>query len=154
MKTNRHSLFVRISTVALVLLVIGAIIFGPFLFGPKLLLYKDIGSDSVNDDYPTFAHLSDYIRTVGAPSWSFQVGLGQSIFSLASLLLFDPVAWLPKAMIPGALGWQHLLKVLIVGFLFFRFLEFRGLNFRSSLAGALLLGFGLWRWPRIQLPVS
>ena len=143
-KTNRHSLFVRISTVALVLLVIGAIIFGHFLFGPKLLLYKDIGSDSVNDDYPTFAHLSDYIRTEGAPSWSFQVGLGQSIFSLASLLLFNPVAWLPKAIIPEALVWQHLLKVLIVGFLFFRFLEFRGLNFRSSLAGALLLSFSVY----------
>ena len=97
METNRPSSFVRISTVALVLLVIGAIIFGPFLFGPKLLLYKDIGSDSVNDDYPTFAHLSDYIRTVGVPSWSFQVGLGQSIFPLASFLLFNPVAWLPKA---------------------------------------------------------
>jgi uncharacterized membrane protein YfhO len=143
-KTNRYSLFVRISIVALVLLVIGAIIFGYFLFGPKLLLYKDIGSDSLNDDYPTFVHLSDYIRTEGAPFWSFQVGLGQSIFSLTSLLLFNPVAWLPKAIIPEALVWQHLLKVLIVGFLFFRFLEFRGLNFRSSLAGALLLSFSVY----------
>lgn len=77
LETNRPSSFVRISTVALVLLIIGAIIFGPFLFGPKLLLYKDIGSDSVNDDYPTFVLLSDYIRNVGIPFWSFQVGLGQ-----------------------------------------------------------------------------
>jgi hypothetical protein len=130
--------------VVLVLLVVGAIVFGHFLFGPKLLLYKDIGSDSVNDDYPTFVHLSDYIRTEGAPSWSFQVGLGQSIFSLTGLLLFDPVAWLPKAIIPEVLVWQHLLKILIVGFLFFRFLEFRGLNFRSSLTGALLLSFSVY----------
>ena len=61
-----------------------------------------------------------------------------------SLLLFDPVAWLPKAIIPEALVWQHLLKVIIVGLLFFRFLEFRGLNFRSSLAGALLLSFSVY----------
>ncbi len=38
--------------IALVLLFVGVIVFYNFLLGDKVLLYKDIGADSINDSYP------------------------------------------------------------------------------------------------------
>jgi hypothetical protein len=133
--------FPIILMVALSLLLVGGLIFRDFLFGEKLLLYKDIGKDSITDTYPTFVHLSDYIRRQGFPSWSFYVGMGQSLFYLTGSLIWEPIVWLPRQLIPFALVFQHLLKVLIAGLLFFRFLRLRGLNLCGSLGGALFLAF-------------
>jgi hypothetical protein len=131
-----------ITLVILLQLLVGALIFRDFLFGDKLLLYKDIvGSDSVNDTYPTFVHLSDYIRHHGFPSWSFSVGMGQSLFYLTGDLIWEPIVWLPRQLIAFALAFQHLFKTLIAGLLFFRFLQLRGFNLSASLAGALFLAF-------------
>jgi hypothetical protein len=134
----------RIALVSFLLLLLGTLVFRDFLFRDKLLLYKDIGSDSLNFHYPYFLYLSDYVRVNGLPSWSFSVGMGQSLFPYVSSLLFDPVTWLPKHLIAKALVYQHLLKVFICGMLFFRFLELRALSFRASLLGALLLSFSAY----------
>jgi len=40
--------------IALVLLLVGALVFHNFLLGDKVLLYKDVGADSINDSYPYF----------------------------------------------------------------------------------------------------
>jgi hypothetical protein len=136
--------FIPYLIAALALTVVGVVIFHKFLWRDKLPLYRDIGADSLNDYYPTFAHLSDYIRHEGFPSWSFSVGMGQSIFYLAGDLIWEPVVWLPKGLIADALIFQHLLKTLITGLIFFRFLQIRGLNFCSSLLGSLLLAFSAY----------
>ena len=131
-----------ITLVILLQLLVGALIFRDFLFGDKLLLYKDIvGSDSVNDTYPTLVHLSDYIRYQGFPSWSFSSGMGQSLFYLTGSLIWEPISWLPRQFIASGLVFQHLVKALIAGLLFFRFLRLRGLNLAGSLAGALFVAF-------------
>jgi Bacterial membrane protein YfhO len=103
--------------------------------------HKDIGADSVNDSYPYFVHLSDYIRQNGFPSWSFCVGMGQSLYYLIGDLVWKPVVWLPREWIAHALVYQHLAKTLIAGLLFFGFLRTRGLNLRSCWLGAALLVF-------------
>ena len=123
------------------LLLVGVSVFSNFLLLDKVLLYKDVGADSVNDSYPYFVHLSDYIRHAGLPSWSFCVGMGQSLFYLTGNLIWDPVIWLPREVIAHALVFQHLFKTLIAGLLFFRFLQLRGLTLHASLLGALLLAF-------------
>ena len=123
------------------LILVGLLIFRDFVLNDKLLLYKDIGADSVNDTYPYFVHLSDYIRHEGFPSWSFCVGMGQSLFYLAGNLIWEPVVWLPRELIARALVFQHLFKTLIAGLLFFRFLQLRGLSLCASLLGSLLLAF-------------
>src|SRR6266481_7003127 len=123
------------------LLLVGVLVFSNFLLLDKVLLYKDVGADSVNDSYPYFVHLSDYIRREGLLSWSFYVGMGQSLFYLTGNLIWEPVIWLPRELIARALVFQHLLKTLIAGLLFFRFLQLRGLNFCASLLGSLLLAF-------------
>jgi hypothetical protein len=123
------------------LLVVGVLVFSNFLLLDKVLLYKDVGADSVNDSYPYFVHLSDYIRREGLPSWSFCVGMGQSLFYLTGGLIWEPVIWLPREVIAHALVFQHLFKTLIAGLLFFRFLQLRGLTLHASLLGSLLLAF-------------
>ena len=130
--------------VSATLILVGVVIFHKFLWRGRLLLYKDIGADSMNDYYPTFVHLSDYIRRSGFPSWSFCVGMGQNIFYLAGDLIWEPIVWLPRHLIAPALVYQHLLKTIVAGLIFFRFLQIRGLNFCSSLLGSVLLAFSAY----------
>jgi len=125
----------------MILLVVGVLIFSDFVFGPRLLLYKESGGDSLNDIYPTLVHLSDYIRIHGLPSWSFSVGMGQSIYYLVGELILEPVVWLPRHLIASSLVYLHLTKVLITGLLFWGFLRFRGVCFSASIVGALGLAF-------------
>ena len=140
---NRAFRFSSLIT-ALALLAVGALIFRDFLFGGATLLYKDSGSDSVNDYYPWFVHLSQYIRSEGLPSWSFYVGMGQDIFFFVGYLFLEPVSWLPKELIAPALVYQHLAKVLVTGLLFFRFLQLRQVNPLAALLGSLLLSFSAY----------
>ena len=129
---------------ALVLLLVCALVFRDFLLGNKILLYKDIGSDSMDESYPCFVHLSDYLRRDGFPTWSFYVGMGQNLSLFTSYLLWQPVVWLPRHLIPEALVLQHLLKVIAVGLLFQRFLRLRGLKLPAALAGSLFLSFSAY----------
>lgn len=137
MKEHRFAFSIVLPGVCLLLL--GALIFRDFLFGGATLLYKDIGADSINDYYPCFVHLSDYIRNEGFPSWSFYVGMGQDLYYLAGYLILEPVTWLPRELIAPGLVYQHLAKLLIAGLLFFRFLQLRDLTWPASLLGGLLL---------------
>lgn len=127
--------------VAISLLLVGVLLFRDFVFGEKVLLYKDVGADSVNDTYPIFVHLSDYIRRYGFPSWSFYFGMGQSLFHHSGKLIWEPVVWLPRHFIAIALVFQHLGKSIIAGLLFYRFLQLRGVDLCGSLGGALCLAF-------------
>ncbi|MEY2483454.1 MAG: hypothetical protein QOK24_1982 [Verrucomicrobiota bacterium] len=130
--------------VGAILLLVAAFIFRDFLFGDALLLFKDAGSDSLNDYYPSFVHLSDYVRSHGFPSWSFSTGMGQDLSYLAGYLILEPVTWLPRTLIAQALVFQHLAKVLIAGLLFFHFLRLRGLHPAASLLGSLLISFSAY----------
>jgi uncharacterized membrane protein YfhO len=132
---------VHLFLAAAILLGIGLVVFRDFVFGNAILLFKDAGGDSVNWDYPVFSHFSDYLRFQGIPSWSFYCGMGQDLFYLVGFLVLEPVTWLPRDMIPSALVYQHLGKVLVAGLFFFRFLQLRRLNLLSSILGSLLLSF-------------
>ncbi|MEY2559819.1 MAG: hypothetical protein QOG51_234 [Verrucomicrobiota bacterium] len=130
--------------VGAILLLVAAFIFRDFLFRDALLLFKDAGSDSINDYYPSFVHLSDYVRSHGFPSWSFSTGMGQDLSYLAGYLILEPVTWLPRTLIAPALVFQHLTKVLIAGLLFFHFLRLRGLHPAASLLGSLMISFSAY----------
>ena len=126
------------------LLLVSAFIFRDFLFGSSVLLYKDAGSDSINDYYPSFLHLSDYVRSHGFPSWSFSLGMGQDLSYLAGYLVLEPVTLLRKELIANALVYQHLAKILAAGLLLFGFLQLRGLKPVASLLGSLLVSFSAY----------
>jgi uncharacterized membrane protein YfhO len=120
------------------------VIYWRFLFGDAVLLYKDVGNDSINSYYSDFVHLSSYIRSQGFPSWSFCVGMGQDLAYATGYLIWQPVSWLPKELIAPALIFQHLGKILIAGLFFFRFLQLRGLPAPAPLLGSLLLSFSAY----------
>ena len=140
----KRSSSLLILLVSLCLLLVGTLIFRDFLFGSAVLLYTDIGSDSVNSYYPDFVHLSNYIRSQGFPSWSFYVGMGQDLAYATGYLIWQPVSWLPSSWIARALIFQHLAKVLLAGLFFFRFLQLRRLHAPAPLLGALLLSFSAY----------
>lgn len=143
-ETSRETGWAHFAALLASIIIVAALIFRDFLFGNAVLLYKDIGSDSLTDYYPWFVHFSDYLRNEGFPSWSFAVGMGQDIFYLAGYLLLDPVTWLPKDLIAPALVYQHLAKILVAGLLFFRFLRLRRLELPAALLGSLLLCFSAY----------
>src|ERR1700730_18089702 len=122
----------------------GLVVYFDSVFGDKTLLYGKNGGDSLNDYYPTYVLLSDYLRHVGIPSWSFRAAMGQDLFPYIGNVLLAPVVWLPKAAIAKALVYQHLLYVVVAGIVFARFLANRGLSFGSCLLGALLLSFSAY----------
>jgi uncharacterized membrane protein YfhO len=130
--------------VAAGLIAIGLLTFSDFVFGGKTLLFTEFGSDSINIFYPFYILLSDHLREVGIPSWSFRIAMGQDLFPYFGNLLIAPVTWLPKNAIARALVYQHLLYVLATGLIFARFLADRGFNFVSCWLGALLLSFSAY----------
>jgi hypothetical protein len=141
--SRRRRIF-GMAVVTSALIVIWLLVYGNFIFGSKTLLYKDIGSDSITISFPYYVLLSDYLRNVGIPSWSFRVGMGHNLFPHIGTVLVSPVVWLAKGLIAKALVYQHLIYLLISGVLFARFLSMRGLTFAASLLGALLLSFSAY----------
>jgi hypothetical protein len=132
------------SIIAAAVMLVSLVVYYDFFLGPKTLLFTEFGSDSINIFYPFYALISDYLREVGVPSWSFRVAMGQNIFPYIGNVLLVPVVWLPKAAIAKALIYQNLLYLLIVGTVFARFLAERGVNLASCLLGALLLCFSAY----------
>lgn len=129
---------------AIVLFVLGLVIYSGFVFGDKTLLYKDIGADSLNTFYPYYSLFSDYLRENGILSWSFRVGMGQDVYPYLGTALISPTVWLPKGQIATALVYQHLLYVVVVGLTFACFLRDRGLATASSMLGGILLSFSAY----------
>src|SRR2546423_2972154 len=143
MPKNRSTLLAT-SILAFGLLLVGIVTFRDFLFGHALLLYKDIGNDSLLDYYPTFVQLSNYVRANGFPSWSFYIGMGQDLAYATGYLIWQPVTWLPQEWIPGALVFQHLAKIVIVGVLFFHFSRLLAAPVLAASLGAFLLAFSAY----------
>jgi uncharacterized membrane protein YfhO len=129
---------------SLILLAVGIAIFWPFIAGDGVLLYRDIGKDSWNSYYMDYVHLSNYIRTDGFPSWSFHIGMGQDMAYATGFLFLEPVTWLPARFIAQALVFQHLLKVLVAGLLFFRFLQLQRAPTPIALLGSLVVAFSAY----------
>jgi len=131
-------------TAALILLCVGLAIFWPFVFGDGVLLYRDNGKDSLISYYADFVHLSNYIRTDGFPSWSFHIGMGQDLAYATGFLFLEPVTWLPARFIAQALVFQHLVKVLVAGLLFFRFLQIQRAPAPAAVLGSLVVAFSAY----------
>lgn len=126
----------------LLIILIGLFVFRDFFFLKKVYLFKDIGSDSVNFFYPQLINLADYIRTSGMPLWSFNQGLGQSIFpSIHPNNLFGFLFLLPKNYIAYSIFFVEFIKILSAGILFYLYLRMLPLSRLSSIAGGLLFAY-------------
>ena len=128
----------------LLLLCLGGAIFRNFIFGDGILLYRDIGRDSLYSYYTDFVHLSNYIRKDGFPSWSFHIGMGQDMAYSTGFLFWEPVSWLPARLIARALVYQHLVKTVVAGLFFFRFLTLRKTATPVAILGAMVVAFSAY----------
>ncbi|OGH62483.1 MAG: hypothetical protein A3G34_12855 [Candidatus Lindowbacteria bacterium RIFCSPLOWO2_12_FULL_62_27] len=134
---------------------IGFIVYRDFLSGEKIFLFKDIGSDTINEHYPQYAHMSEYLRTDGLPRWSFQQGLGQNIFPYS---LNEPGAMIlsvfRRDQIPYAIIHLHFIKLIAAGLIFSAYLLLLDVSAFASVLGGLLYAFcgcmivgGTWSTP-------
>lgn len=126
----------------LMLALISLVVFKDFIFMNKIYLFKDIGSDSLNATWAFMVQAVDYWKENGFPSWSFNFGMGQNA---VSFFLYDPfdVFLFPfgKENMIFLLGLKEVVKILLTGILFYRFLKLLSVNNISSLIGALLYSF-------------
>ena len=119
------------------------IVFQDFISLKKVYLFKDIGSDSLNIFFPWLAHMSDYIKTNGTPTWTFSQGLGQNLFPLwlgdffSNALTF----FFSKENLPYGLVFVEIIKIVLCGFVFFKYLCELQVSKFSAYIGAFLFSF-------------
>ena len=134
---NHYGIFI----LSFILVAASIILYKDFLFGKYVFLFKDIGSDSYNFDYPKFYHLADYWEKAGLPSWSFEQGLGQNIHPF----WFDPFTFLlilgGKEQIANNLIYVFLLELLSAGLFFYLFLRTLKIQGFAAVLGGFLYAF-------------
>lgn len=130
-----------VAITSLLLMLVGFLALESYLFGDKLMLFKDIGADSLNIYYPYAVMIARSLQAGVVPTWSFMVGMGQDISGQLAQLIFNPVVWLGPGQLCVLLAWQHLTKCVVVGLSFYGFLRLRGNAVMSSMAGGVLLAY-------------
>lgn len=133
----------RAQTVLLILLaLIGFIVYKDFITGTRVFVFRDIGSDYINLYIPWINSFSDMVRSGVMPGWSFQQGMGQNVFPLfLSDFFSNALMFVKKENIPNYLAFVELIKIVLCGFVFFKFLKELRLNNFTALVFALLYAF-------------
>jgi len=118
------------------------IVLKDYLLFEKVYLFKDIGNDTIQGLYPPNCMNADYLHKYGLPKWSFSAGMGQNIFAG---FLFDPfnifLYIAGKDYLMYGMVYKELAKILLTGFIFFRYLKILNLSNYTALTGSLLLSF-------------
>lgn len=142
---GRNSFYLKL--LVAVLCILGFLVYRDFLSFHHLFIYTDMGKDMMLNVWPNYFHLSEYLRTSGFPTWSFNTGIGSSIFagSLHRVSLIDPFVLL--LMIPSPnnmvflMPYVLLLKILLAGVLFYLFLVQVKIAQYPAVIGSLLYAF-------------
>ncbi len=125
-----------------IITIVGFFIFKDFLLQEKLFLFKDIGSDTMNGVWPYHYHYADYLHKYGIPKWSFQEGMGQSIFSGWLRDPFEMIAYLLGASsIPKIFIYLEFLKIVLAGWTFYFFLRKWEISPLVSTIGGLMFAY-------------
>jgi hypothetical protein len=135
---GNHGVWVVLSIAALML----TYIYWDFITGAKVLLFKDIGSDSINIFYPIYVQWTKLWSAYSTSSgFSLETVMGQA----TSFNVWDPFSWLIAAggteSITKNLAFGEMLKAVVSSVLGYFFFRFQKLTNLSSTIGALCLGF-------------
>ena len=135
---NKYSLFVLCSLLTGILF----IVFHEYIFFEKLYLFKGLASDSLNDTYPNYILISDYLRSDGIPKWSFRQGIGQGIFPFSFPDPFVSLLYLlGREYLAYGIAYMELVKIFLAGIIFYLFLKKRSLSVYVSVMGGLMYSF-------------
>jgi uncharacterized membrane protein YfhO len=122
--------------------IVAFFVYKDFLLLDKAMLYKDIGSDTLNGLYPIFRHTSDYLFSIGLPSWSFNHGMGQNIFPFFFHGPIDIFLYLfGKNGVVYGIGYIEFFKVIAGGMIFFFYLKTLKLTGFVCVVGGLIYSF-------------
>jgi len=132
---NQKEIYILILLISSVSL----IIFRQYIFGSRYYIFNDAGADTMNSYVPNLIYFSNNLRSWNF--WSFEMGLGTNIYSAGSLLT-DPfnliLFLLGSDLIPKALVFIAMLKLILAGVFFYLFLSNHPLNNATKLIFSLL----------------
>ncbi len=117
-------------------------VYKDFLLFNNVLLYTDIGSDSVNIFYPVWVHYADLWREPGMPVWTMQWAMGSNV---AWGLLMDPFSLMlyiiGKTHIAYAIVYIEVIKILLSIIFIYKYLHLLKLSNLTCIIGSLLYSF-------------
>ena len=125
------------------LTIISFIVFYDFIFFDKLYLFKDIGSDSINANYPHEFQVAYYMQHVSLmPKWSFYQGMGQNIFpfSIPDPFYFFLVIGGTDHLAHGIV-FMEIAKIFCAGIFFYLFLKKIHISGYAAVIGSVLYSF-------------
>ena len=112
--------------------------FRKFIFGDQYYIFKGIGVDTLNALYPYVYNTTEFFERHEIPTWSFNYGMGQNTFPLFLRDPFDIFLYIlgRRSILPGTV-YLEIIKILLTGTVFFKFLELLNLNFLAKIVGSL-----------------
>jgi hypothetical protein len=130
-----------VAMAAMLLVLAAGVVFRDYLRFERLYLFKDIGADTLNFNYPQLHHLAQYLRHEGLPGWSFAQGMGQNVNAFSLGNPFDDILYICGDGLPFAIGWVELLKIVAAGVFVALLLQARRQPPVVVVTGAMLFAF-------------
>ncbi len=121
------------------------IIFRKYIFGDSYLIYSSMPqADTLSSYFPYYKYFADAITNGNFSFWSFEMGVGTSTLSVFSYL-FDPFnifyILFGSKNIPSVIVYVAILKILVSGFFFYKYIIIVTKNKYISLLTGLLYAF-------------
>jgi len=130
---------------------IGIIAFGKYFTGEYLFFFKDIGSDSLNQDYPAIIHKLNLMKSGLFSKWSFYAGMGEAQNNIISIDPYTGLRFMEKRVGASIYGSNYFIfgnfirkfifNFLMAGVFFYYYLRTISVNKFSALVGALTISF-------------
>ncbi|QVK17122.1 YfhO family protein [Mycoplasmatota bacterium] len=123
-------------------LLILVITFWNFLTFQDLFLYDDIGSDTVNQFWPSMVMISRQISNFDFPFWSFTSGLGKDVYGN---YIFNPFTLIPMLFGPKLviyiLPYMEVIKRLLISLFVYKYTTKLGIKPFPSIIASILYTF-------------
>jgi hypothetical protein len=124
------------------LCLMGMIVYKDYLLFKQVFFFVGVGSDSLNYNYPFMYNVAAYMAEHGLPSWSFNFGLGQSLFPFFLRDPFDIILYLAgKKHIYHGMAYIEFTKIVLSGLIFYYYLKTLKYSDYTAITGSLLYAF-------------
>ena len=124
--------------------IVSGVLFFDFIVHKRLFIFYDIGGDTRQSYWPMYHYIIEAIREGTLKSWSFQIGLGTSTFTLYSFL-FDPFIilflLLPIKYLTYGLLISAIVKIVISGVLFYLYMNLLSIKKYPAVIASLVWAF-------------
>jgi uncharacterized membrane protein YfhO len=128
----------------LAMVIVTGVLFADFILHKRLFIFNSIGGDTRQSYWPMYKYLIDSITEGTLRSWSFQLGLGTSTFTLYSFL-FDPFFFIlflfPQGALPYGILVIALIKIFLSGYLFFLYINLFDIKKFPAVIASLIWAF-------------